>query len=119
MIEEDLSWVEESATKSTYKLCVGFERCEKKGEKSAVFLSAMRKSSNALVTFSDRICFECDEKGHYVNKCPQRRPKDQPSETGCPNECYTPRQLIFHSDHSLICFLFYSQNLRARFLLRG
>jgi hypothetical protein len=30
-----LSRVEESATKSTYRLGVGFERCEKKGEKSA------------------------------------------------------------------------------------
>jgi hypothetical protein len=35
MIEEDLSRVEESATKSTYRLGVGFKRCEKKGEKSA------------------------------------------------------------------------------------
>jgi hypothetical protein len=35
IIEDDLSWVEESATKSTYKLGVGFERCEDKGEKSA------------------------------------------------------------------------------------
>jgi hypothetical protein len=35
MIEEDLSRVEESATKSTYRLSVGFERCEKKCEKSA------------------------------------------------------------------------------------
>jgi hypothetical protein len=35
MIEEDLSRVEKSATKSTYRLGVGFERCEKKGEKSA------------------------------------------------------------------------------------
>jgi hypothetical protein len=35
MIEEDLSWVEESAIKSIYKLGVGFERCEDKGEKSA------------------------------------------------------------------------------------
>jgi hypothetical protein len=35
MIEEDLSRVEESATKSTYKLGVGFQRCEKKGKKSA------------------------------------------------------------------------------------
>jgi hypothetical protein len=48
---------------------------------SSAFLSAMQKSSNALVTFSDQICFECDEKGHYVNKWPQRRPKDQPTET--------------------------------------
>jgi hypothetical protein len=35
MIEEDLSRVEESATKSTYRLGVGFERCEDKAEKSA------------------------------------------------------------------------------------
>jgi predicted nuclease with TOPRIM domain len=35
MIEEDLSQVEESATKSTYRLGVGFERCQDKGEKSA------------------------------------------------------------------------------------
>jgi hypothetical protein len=35
MIEEDLSRVEKSATKSTYRLVVGFERCEKKSEKSA------------------------------------------------------------------------------------
>jgi hypothetical protein len=35
LIEHDLSRVEESATKSTYKLGVGFERCEDKGEKSA------------------------------------------------------------------------------------
>jgi hypothetical protein len=34
MIKEDLSRVEESATKSTYRLGVGFERCEDKGEKS-------------------------------------------------------------------------------------
>jgi hypothetical protein len=35
MIEEDLSRVEESATKLTYKLGVGFERCKDNGEKSA------------------------------------------------------------------------------------
>jgi regulator of replication initiation timing len=35
MIKGDLSRVEESATKSTYKLGVGFERYEDKGEKSA------------------------------------------------------------------------------------
>jgi hypothetical protein len=34
MNEEDLSRVEESATKSTYRLGVEFERCEDKGEKS-------------------------------------------------------------------------------------
>jgi hypothetical protein len=35
LIKDDLSWVEESVTKSTYKLGVGFERCEDKGEKNA------------------------------------------------------------------------------------
>jgi hypothetical protein len=36
MIDDDLSRVEESATKSIYKLGVGFERCGDKGEKSAL-----------------------------------------------------------------------------------
>jgi hypothetical protein len=35
IIKDDLSQDEESATKSTSKLRVGFERCEKKDEKSA------------------------------------------------------------------------------------
>jgi hypothetical protein len=35
MIEDDLSRVEENTTKFIYKLGVGFERCENKGEKSA------------------------------------------------------------------------------------
>jgi predicted nuclease with TOPRIM domain len=34
MIEVDLNYVEECATKSIYKLGVDFERCEDKGEKS-------------------------------------------------------------------------------------
>jgi hypothetical protein len=33
--EDDLSRVKKSASKSTYKLGIGFERCEDKGEKSA------------------------------------------------------------------------------------
>jgi hypothetical protein len=51
MIEEDLSWVEESATKSTYRLGVGFERSEKKGEKSPpIFIpsSSYHKEEEAL-----------------------------------------------------------------------
>jgi predicted nuclease with TOPRIM domain len=35
MIEDDLSRVKESASKSTYKFGIGFERCKDKGEKSA------------------------------------------------------------------------------------
>jgi hypothetical protein len=48
---EELSQVEESATKSTYRLGVGFERCEKKGEKSApkfVPSSSYHKEEKAL-----------------------------------------------------------------------
>jgi hypothetical protein len=51
MIEEDLSRVEESATKSTYKLGLGFERCENKDEKSAskfVPSSSYHKEEEAL-----------------------------------------------------------------------
>jgi hypothetical protein len=45
MIAEDLSQVEDSATKSTYKLGIDFERCEDKGEKSApsLFLAPIIK----------------------------------------------------------------------------
>jgi hypothetical protein len=51
MIEDDLSRVEESATKSKYKLDVGFERCEDKGERSApkfVSSSNYHKEEEAL-----------------------------------------------------------------------
>jgi hypothetical protein len=51
MIEEDLSRIEESATKSTYRLGVGFERCEDKDEKSApkfVPCSSNHKEEEAL-----------------------------------------------------------------------
>jgi hypothetical protein len=51
MIEEDLSWVEEIATKSIYRLGIGFERCEKKDEKSALKFvpsSSYHKEEEAL-----------------------------------------------------------------------
>jgi hypothetical protein len=51
IIEEDLSRVEESATKSTYRLSVKFERCEKKGKKSAPKIipsSSYHKEEKAL-----------------------------------------------------------------------
>jgi hypothetical protein len=51
IIEEDLSRVEKSATKSTYRLDVGFERYEKKSEKSApkfVSSSIYHKEEEAL-----------------------------------------------------------------------
>jgi hypothetical protein len=69
MIEEDLSRVEESAIKSTYRLGVGFERCEKKGEKSApkfVPSSSYHKEEEALKP----------TKAHYLsNPKPSFNPK--------------------------------------------
>jgi hypothetical protein len=52
MIEEDLSRVEESATKSTNKLCVFFEKCKNKGGRVLLSLflapttTKRRKQSN-------------------------------------------------------------------------
>jgi hypothetical protein len=69
MIEEDLSWVEKSATKSTYRLGIEFERCEKKGEKSApkfIPSSSYHKEEEALKS----------TKAHYPsNRKPSFNPK--------------------------------------------
>jgi hypothetical protein len=51
IIEDDLSRVEESARKSTYKLGVGFDRCEDNGERSApkfIPISNYHKEEEAL-----------------------------------------------------------------------
>jgi hypothetical protein len=81
MIEEDLSRIKESATKSTYRLGVGFERCEKKGEKSApIFVpsSSYHKEEEALKP----------TKAHYPsNPKPSFNPKrDARKETPKPRE---------------------------------
>jgi hypothetical protein len=59
MIEEDLSRVDESATTSTYRLGVGFERCKKNGEKSAPKLASAtinkKKHSNQPKPITDPI----------------------------------------------------------------
>jgi 5-methylcytosine-specific restriction endonuclease McrA len=69
MIEEDLSSVEECATKCTYRLCVGFERCEDKGEKSApkfILTSTYHKEEAAIKSI----------KAHYPsNPNPSFNPK--------------------------------------------
>jgi hypothetical protein len=71
MIKKDLSRHEESATKSTYILGVGFERCEKKGEKNApkfVPSSSYHKEEEALKP----------TKAHYPsNPKPSFNPKRQ------------------------------------------
>jgi hypothetical protein len=81
MIEEDLSRVEESAIKSTYRLGGGFERCEDKGEKSApkfVPSSSYHKEEEALKS----------TKAHYPsNPKPSFNPKREArKETPKPRE---------------------------------
>jgi hypothetical protein len=81
MIEEDLSRVEESATKSTYRLGVGFERCEDKGEKSApkFISSSTYHKEKATIKFT---------KSHYPsNPKPSFNPKREArKETPKPRE---------------------------------
>jgi hypothetical protein len=103
MIEENLSRLEEGATKSTYKLGIGFERCEDKGEKSApkfILSSTYHKEeatikstkahypSNPKPSFNPKrevrkettkpreeafICMFCDRAGHLDEFCFQRK----------------------------------------------
>jgi hypothetical protein len=83
MTEEDLSRGEESAIKSTYRLGVGFERCEKKSEKSApkfVPSSSYHKEEEALKP----------TKAHYPsNPKPSFNPKKEVmKETPKPRESF-------------------------------
>jgi hypothetical protein len=85
MIEADLSWVEESATKSTYRLGVRFQRCDKKGGKSApkfVHSSSYHKEEEALKPIKAHypsitpklreaafVCMFCGRAGHLDEFC--------------------------------------------------
>jgi hypothetical protein len=84
MIEKDLSRAEESATKTTYKLGVGFERCEDKGEKSApkfIPSSNYHKEEEALKS----------AKTHYPsNPKPSFNPKREVK-----RESFKPREKAF------------------------
>jgi hypothetical protein len=81
MIEEDLSRVEQSASKSTYRLGIGFERCEKNGEKSApkFILSSTYHKDEATIKSA---------KAHYPsNSKPSFNPKREArKETPKPRE---------------------------------
>jgi hypothetical protein len=103
MIDEDLSRVEECATKSTYRLSVGFERCKDKGEKSApkfipsstyhkeeetIKSTKTHYTSNPKPSFNPKrgvkketpklredafICMFCSRAGHLDDFCFQRK----------------------------------------------
>jgi hypothetical protein len=66
LIEDDLSRVEESATKSTYKLGVGFEMCKDKcGKSASKFISSSNyhqeektiKSTKTHYSFNPKLSF--------------------------------------------------------------
>jgi hypothetical protein len=81
MIEKDLSRVEESATKSTYRLGVGFERCEMKDEKSApkfVPSSSYHKEEEALK--STKVHYPSNPKPSFNSKREARKETPKPRE---------------------------------------
>jgi hypothetical protein len=81
MIEEDLSRVEESATKSTYRLGVGFERCEKKGEKSAPKFIPISTYHNEEATIkSTKAHYPSNPKPSFNSKREVRKETPKPRE---------------------------------------
>jgi hypothetical protein len=94
MNEDDLNRVEESATKSTYKLGVSFERCEEKAEKRApkfVPSTNYHKEEEALKSI----------KTHYPSKTkPSFNPKREVrKETPKPREEAFIYMFYGHSGH--------------------
>jgi hypothetical protein len=81
MIEEDLSWVEESATKSTYRLGVGFERCEDKGEKSAPkFIPSSTYHKEEAIIKSTKAHYPSNPKPSFNPKREVRKDTPKPRE---------------------------------------
>jgi hypothetical protein len=81
MIEEDLSRVEESATKSTYKLSVGFERCEDNGEKSALkFIPSSTYHKEEAIIKSTKTHYPSNPKPSFNPKREVRKETPKPRE---------------------------------------
>jgi hypothetical protein len=79
MIEEDLSWVEESATKYTYRLGVGFERCEDKGEKSAPkFIPSSTYHKEEAIIKSTKAHYPSNPKSSFNPKSEVRKETPKP-----------------------------------------
>jgi hypothetical protein len=81
MIEEDLSRVEKSATKSTYRLGVEFERCEDKGEKSALkFIPSSTYHKEEATTKSTKANYPSNPKPSFNLKREARKGTPKPRE---------------------------------------
>jgi hypothetical protein len=84
MIWDDMNCVEESATKSTYKLSVGFERSEDKGEKSAPKLvpsSNYHKEEETLK--STKTHYPSNPKSSFNPKREERKETSKPRKEAC------------------------------------
>jgi hypothetical protein len=80
-IEDDLSRVEESATKFTYKLGVGFERCEDKGEKSAPkFIPGSNYHKEEATIKSTKTHYPSNPKPSFNSKGEVRKKNPKPRE---------------------------------------
>jgi hypothetical protein len=81
MIKEDLSRVEESATKSTYRLSVGFKRCEDKGEKSVPrFISSSTYHKEEAAIKSTKAHYPSNPKSSFNPKREARKKTPKPRE---------------------------------------
>jgi hypothetical protein len=81
MIEEDLSQVEESATKSTYRLGIGFERCEDKSEKSAPkFIPSSTYHKEEATIKSTKAHFPSNPKPSFNRKKEAKKETPKPRE---------------------------------------
>jgi hypothetical protein len=84
MIENDLSRVEESATKSIYKLGVGFERCEDKGEKSdPKFIPSSTYHQEAKTIKSTKAHYTSNSKHSFNPKREVKKETFKPREEAC------------------------------------
>jgi hypothetical protein len=81
IVEDNLSRVEESTTKSTYKLGVGFERCEDKGEKSAPkFISSSTYHQEEKIIKSIKANYPSNLKPSFNPKREVRKETPKPRE---------------------------------------
>jgi hypothetical protein len=76
-----LSWVEESATKFTYKLGVGFERRDDKGEKRALkFVPTSNYHKEEEIIKSTKTHYPCSPKPSFNLKREVRKEIPKPRE---------------------------------------
>jgi hypothetical protein len=81
MIKDDLSRVEESATKSTYKLGVSFERCGDKGERSAPkFVPSSNYDKEEEALKPTKTNYPCNPKPSFNPKREVRKETPKPRE---------------------------------------